>query len=134
MLVNPTRSYSAKDLPANTRIKYREPMRLTDFRSEVEQKEAQVLGKRTAPTTINELKLEVENPFTQDADLNFDDEEKSSQSNDNNDDQESGESEDEDASDDDLELLREYEKLKREREQEQRELELEKVREIEQAQ
>ena len=81
MLVNPTRSYSAKDLPANTRIKYREPMKPTDFKSEVEQKEAQVLGKRTAPTTIHELKLEVENPFTQDADLNFDDEEKSSQSN-----------------------------------------------------
>ena len=40
MLVNPTRSYSAKDLPANTRIKYREPMKPTDFKSEVEQKEA----------------------------------------------------------------------------------------------
>ena len=59
------------------------------------------MGKRfEAPTTLPELKLEVENPFTQDADLNFDSSEKSSE---------------QDESDDDLELLREYEKLKKER-------------------
>ena len=79
-----------------------------------------MLGKRfEAPTSLPELKLEVENPFTQDADLNFDSSEKSS-------------SENEDESDEnDLELLREYEKLKKERLEEQRAQELEKVRELE---
>ncbi len=49
----------------------------------------------------------VENPFTEDADVNFSERSNNSE--------ESG-SEDE-SSDDDAELLREYEKLKREREQ-----------------
>ena len=101
--MNPTRSYSAKDLPAETHIKYREPLKPSDFKQEIAKKEQTLLGKRSeAPTSLPELKLEVENPFTQDADLNFDSSEKSS-------------SENEESDEDDLELLREYEKLKKER-------------------
>ena len=42
LLVNPTRSYSAKDLPANTSLKYREPNTIKDvftYRAELAQKE-----------------------------------------------------------------------------------------------
>ncbi len=32
LLVNPTRTYSAKDLPANTTLKYRQPIQPKDFK------------------------------------------------------------------------------------------------------
>lgn len=73
-----------------------------------------MLGKRPQPPQLLqsiELELKIENPFTEDADINFDEKSNSSKSdNDSND--------EEDSSDEDLELLREYEKLKKEREQE----------------
>ena len=72
-----------------------------------------VLGKRVSPLesiTSLETKLkpiDVDNPFTEDADVIFSDGL-------SNNSEESGS--DDESSDDDAELLREYEKLKRERE------------------
>lgn len=57
------------------------------------------------------IKVEVENPFTEDQDLNFNDEKS-----DGNSSGQDSEEDDDDDEDEDLELLREYEKLKRERE------------------
>lgn len=62
LLVNPTRNYSAKDLPANTAIKYRVPLVPQDFKQSIDDNE-KVLGKREAPQELAELIVEVENPF-----------------------------------------------------------------------
>ena len=123
MLINPTRSYSAKDLPANTKIKYRQvpEVPVAEFKEPL-------LGKRRPEQSVEDVEenlkvvvIDVQNPFTQDEDIDFEqvDQDSVPALSQN------------DESDDDLELLREYEKLKKERELEKQMQEQAKMRELE---
>ena len=59
-MVNPTRNYSAKDLPANTSLKFRKPLVPSELKKD---EESSVLGKRQADKELEDLIVEVENPF-----------------------------------------------------------------------
>eukprot|EP00744_Colponema_vietnamica_P010089 GILI01014286.1.p1 GENE.GILI01014286.1~~GILI01014286.1.p1 ORF type:complete len:247 (-),score=70.35 GILI01014286.1:187-927(-) len=151
-LIQPIRGFSARDLPAHTKLKYRAPgqgsdydLKGRDLRSELEEKERQHFASKKRGrdeehlygSAAGQKRLAVtDNPYTQDADDDDDDEEddrdkrQRKQDSDAEDSNSDSDSDSDDDSDDEEELLRlELEKIKKEREEEARRKELERQEE-----